>query len=149
MRAIIVSFLVMALAAAAGCSLDPHYQRPPLPVPDRFSAAAATAGDESPRAIAEIGWREFFRDARLQTLIQTALANNRDLRVAVLNVARARELYRAERAAQVPEIEATADYTSEQVPAVLSSQIGSAVVARVYEVAVGIPSFEVDLLGLT
>lgn len=147
MRTLIVSFLAMALAAAAGCSLDPHYQRPPLPVPDRFSTAAAIASDEGRRAIAEIGWREFFRDARLQTLIQTALANNRDLRVAVLNVARARELYRVERAAQLPEVEATGDYTSEQVPSVLSSQIGSAVAARFYEVVVGIPSFEVDLLG--
>jgi outer membrane protein, multidrug efflux system len=142
-----VSILVMALAAAAGCNLEPRYQRPALPVSDHFSTETAAVRAENPRTAAETGWREFFRDSRLQTLIQAALVNNRDLRVAVLNVARARELYRVERAARLPEIAATGDHTSEQVPSILSSQIGEAVTAHFYEVFVGIPSFEVDLLG--
>ena len=50
-------------------------------------------------------WREFFADERLQSIIETALKNNRDLRVAALNVERARALYRIQRAELFPKVE--------------------------------------------
>ena len=59
------------------------------------SAPAAPVADD-------VQWREFFTDERLQEIIETALKNNRDLRVAALNVERARALYRIQRAELLP-----------------------------------------------
>jgi multidrug efflux system outer membrane protein len=92
----------------------------------------------SATAAADIGWRDFFVDPRLQEVIARALANNRDLRVTVLNVERARALYRIERADRVPSIGATAAMlrTGGDVPTTESFTAG-----------VGITEFELDLFG--
>ena len=52
-------------------------------------------------------WRKFFTDEKLQKIIETALTNNRDLRVAALNVERARALYGIQSAALLPTVNAT------------------------------------------
>ena len=89
------SLIAIAVACiAAGCSFEPKYERPAAPVAAAFPASgvyatqpATSASDTANgRAAADIGWREFFADPRLQRIIEIALANNRDLRVAVLNV---------------------------------------------------------------
>ena len=85
--------------ALAACTLAPHYERPAAPVPDSVRRAAAAAG-ATPAA--EIAWQEFFPDPELQDLIGRALANNRDLRIATLNVEAARAQYRIQRADLVP-----------------------------------------------
>jgi len=58
---------------------------------------------------AEIGWRDFLADPRLQRLVETALKNNRDLRVAMLNVAQVQAQYRIQRAALAPQVSGFAD----------------------------------------
>ena len=79
----------------AGCSLQPVYERPAAPVAgafpagDAYGAAATGSGGTTLPAVA-IGWRDFLADPRLQRLVEIALQNNRDLRVAVLNVHRFR-----------------------------------------------------------
>jgi outer membrane protein TolC len=87
---------------ATGCTLAPHYQRPASPVSGAFPsqgvyatqpATAAGARSANGQATTDIGWREFFVDPRLQRLVEIALKNNRDLRVAVLNVAASRAQY--------------------------------------------------------
>ena len=78
------------LAAAAGCSMIPAYQRPAAPVAAQYPASDSTAAAQ--RA-ADIEWQKFFTDPRLQRLIELGLQNNRDLRVALLNIDRARVLY--------------------------------------------------------
>ncbi len=82
--------LLRALAAATmtavlgGCvSMAPHYQRPEAPVPAQFGNAGP--GEAEP-ALAMPAWREVFLEPRLQQVIALALQNNRDLRVAVLQV---------------------------------------------------------------
>jgi multidrug efflux system outer membrane protein len=85
-----------------GCTLAPHYERPALPVPDRFPTAGGRL------AAVDQGWRTMFRDPRLQALIALALANNRDLRVAALRVEAARAQYHIARAPLVPRIDGTA-----------------------------------------
>ena len=89
------SLLSLAVAAAllSGCSLIPDYQRPDAPVAADWPQGEAygSAATEGSRAAADLQWREFFRDPALQQLVQVALENNRDLRVAALNV----EAYRA------------------------------------------------------
>ena len=75
---------LFATLAVGGCTLAPDYQQPESPVP-------ATAGDNQ-RIAEELvlpGWEALFQDPQLQQLIRTALSNNRDLRLALLDVARA------------------------------------------------------------
>jgi NodT family efflux transporter outer membrane factor (OMF) lipoprotein len=95
---------VAAAALLAGCSMIPKYERPEAPVPGAFPYPAAPQG----MAAADIAWERFFSDQRLQTLIATALRNNRDLRIAVLNIAQARAQYDIRNADRFPTIGAEA-----------------------------------------
>jgi NodT family efflux transporter outer membrane factor (OMF) lipoprotein len=85
----------------AGCSFAPAYVRPPQPVPDRYVEQARPGS-----SIARIGWRDFFQDAQLRSLITQALANNRDIRIAAARVAEARASWRIEGAALYPQLDA-------------------------------------------
>lgn len=79
--------------ALTGCSLAPDYQRPAMPVPQQFSLSQnglVNAADNYQNA----GWRTFFVDNQVKTLISEALENNRDLRMATLKVQEARAQYR-------------------------------------------------------
>ena len=91
-----VSSLVIIVFLLGGCTMAPKYTRPDAPVPAQWPTGAAyneTKSAASAPAAAELPWREFFTDERLQKIIEIALNNNRDLRVAALNVERARALY--------------------------------------------------------
>jgi multidrug efflux system outer membrane protein len=107
------SFRRIAAAAAAilvaGCALQPAYHRPDAPVtPSYPSGAAYKAVATGQLRATDIGWRNFLLDARLQRLVELALRNNRDLRVAVLNVELVRAQYRLQRAALYPQVSAGA-----------------------------------------
>ena len=97
-------------------------------------------------AVSEIGWREFYRDGRLRTVVEQSLTNNRDLRIATLNIERARALYRIRRADQFPTIEAVASGTAQRIPGSLSPA-GDGSTYRDYRVEVGFASYELDLFG--
>lgn len=99
------TLLPTALAAAlllSGCALAPVYHRPAAPVARAYPGEAA--GPEAGLAAADIGWRDFLRDARLQRLVELALQDNRDLRVAMLDVERVRAAYRVQQAATLPQL---------------------------------------------
>ena len=132
--------LTMALAA---CTLAPRYERPAAPVPASFENGEAAA---APVPAAEIGWKDFFPDPELQALIATALANNRDLRVATLNVEAARAQYRIQRAELLPPIDIEGSANNQRTPADLS-RTGQSELTRAYSAGVGVPSFELDLFG--
>jgi NodT family efflux transporter outer membrane factor (OMF) lipoprotein len=92
---------VLALSALlAGCSMMPAYQQPAPPVPGNWPYDSATDG----RPAAALDWREFFGDERLRGLIATALRNNRDLRVAILNIEQARAQYDIRKADRLPSV---------------------------------------------
>src|SRR5258707_2487388 len=75
------------LCGACACTLEPRYRAPALPVPDQWPTSATTLARPAENGAArDIGWRDFFVDQRLEQLIDLALANNRDLRVAVLKI---------------------------------------------------------------
>ena len=101
--------VALTVAALTGCTLDPHYERPAAPIPATYpqgdayqsTTAAQKTTPEAPLAT-DTDWHQFFRDPRLQRLIQIALDNNRDLRVAALNVAEYEAQYRITRAALAP-----------------------------------------------
>jgi multidrug efflux system outer membrane protein len=94
-------FLSIAAALAlAGCStLAPKNTAVAPAIPAQWPAEAAQGQVAD---VAAVGWRDFFTDARLQQVIDQSLQNNRDLRVAVLNVERARGQYRVQRADACP-----------------------------------------------
>ncbi|MDB5962491.1 MAG: multidrug transporter [Massilia sp.] len=95
---------------AGGCALQPVYHRPQAPVAATFPTGPAYggAGDTGGPAAAAIGWRDFLAEPRLQRLVELALQNNRDLRIAALNVESVRAQYRIERAALYPQLNAGA-----------------------------------------
>ena len=84
--------LVVALAAATlgACSMIPVFERPAAPVPATFPQATPTAAPVVAPLADTIAWRDYFADQRLREVIALALENNRDLRVAALNIERAR-----------------------------------------------------------
>ena len=91
----------------AGCSFIPSFQRPEAPVAASFPAVKAeTAAQASARMAADMEWQTFFQDARLKRLIELALQNNRDLRVAVLNIEQTRAKLQVARADQLPTVNA-------------------------------------------
>jgi outer membrane protein, multidrug efflux system len=133
----------------AGCTLAPKYGRPPAPVPAEWPtgsayarAGTATNAPEAP----DLRWREFFADEKLQQLIETALTNNRDLRLAALNVERARALYGIQRAELLPTVDAVASGSGQRVPGDLSPT-GQAVTQNQYSVNLGIFAWEIDFFG--
>jgi multidrug efflux system outer membrane protein len=148
-------FLAAALSTLLGaCTLEPHYHRPPSPVP------ALQGGTAADTVAADIGWREFFPDPQLQQLIELALTNNRDLRVAALNVQSAQAQYRIQRADLFPSVDASAVEQVQHIPIrVLTSGLPPAVLAgagplpangvteHTYNVGVGFTNFELDLFG--
>ena len=101
--------LLLATAALAGCSMDPRLARPEPPVPPSWPVGDAYLR-QSEAALPAITYRDIFRDRRLQAIIEQAMANNRDLRVAVANIRSARALYRIQRADRFPQIDATGNY---------------------------------------
>jgi multidrug efflux system outer membrane protein len=148
-------FLAAAVATLLGaCTLEPHYQRPPAPVP---ALPGGTAGET---VAADIGWREFFPDPQLQQLIELSLTNNRDLRVAALNVQSAQAQYRIQRASLFPTVDASAVEQVQHIPpGVLAAEFPSGaaggagslpsngITVHTYDVGIGFTNYELDLFG--
>jgi len=101
---------VFALAALGGCSLAPKYIRPEPPVPMSWPTGDAYLRT-SEATLPSVSYRDIFRDVRLQKIIEQALVNNRDLRIAAGNIATARAQYHIQRAELLPEIGATGSYS--------------------------------------
>jgi multidrug efflux system outer membrane protein len=143
-------FLLAGLFAfLTGCMLIPKYNKPEAPVPAAWPSGPAykdTRGEPGAPLAADLKWREFFADERLQTIIETALNNNRDLRVASLNVERARALYRIQRAELLPTVNAVGSGGKERVPADVSPT-GSSYTTEYYNVSLGVYSWEIDFFG--
>ncbi|MCP1505278.1 multidrug efflux system outer membrane protein [Pseudomonas marginalis] len=143
------SLLSLAVTAfvLSGCSLIPDYQRPEAPVAAQFPQGPAYSSNQAPsQAAAEQGWKQFFHDPALQQLIQTALENNRDLRVAALNIDAYAAQYNIQRADLFPAVSATGSGSRQRVPA-RSSQTGKESISSSYSATLGISSYELDLFG--
>ncbi len=132
-----------ATLAVGGCSLIPQYVRPASPVPPEFPRAEMAA--DAPQA-PDVPWREFFTDGRLRSVVEQALVNNRDLRIATLNIERAQALYRVQHADRFPPVGAGASVSSQRIPDNVS-RTGEAYTSKQYTVALGVSSWEIDLFG--
>lgn len=136
--------LLAVLALLGGCiNLAPQYERPQAPVAEQWLPAASTPKGQ---VAADIEWQQFFTDSRLARLQSLALANNRDLRLASLNIEKAQAQYRIQRAAALPSIDAGVSGTHSRTPGSLSNT-GSAVTSHDYSAQLGLSSYEVDVFG--
>jgi multidrug efflux system outer membrane protein len=134
---------VATLLLSAGCSLAPRYERPTPPIADAWGAEAGTP---SGAPAAAVGWREVFKDPRLQAIVALALANNRDLRVAALNVELTRAQYRIERADRLPALGASGSATRQHLGDDLS-RTGAPTTTTTWTVGLGMAAFELDFFG--
>ncbi|WP_437882549.1 AdeC/AdeK/OprM family multidrug efflux complex outer membrane factor [Pseudomonas sp. LRF_L74] len=146
-----LSLLSVAVASfvLGGCTLIPDYQRPDSPVENAWPQGEAYAGSgnaQASKAAAELSWREFFRDPALQRLIETSLSNNRDLRIAALNVESYRAQYRIQRSNLFPTVSIAGSGARERTPADLS-QSGQTTVSGTYSANIGVSAWELDLFG--
>lgn len=132
---------IATLALVASCSLIPDFQRPAAPVPAQFADAAGNG-----TASAVPVWREYFTDSTLRALIETALENNRDMKIALARVEEARGLAGIARADRFPTLDGQASGNRARTPADLSGT-GAARTASRYDAGLGITSFELDFWG--
>ncbi len=143
-------FLMAGLAIFfGGCSLAPEYQQPQAPIPAEWPQGTAYKDPQTLSEIPvaqELKWQEFFTDKKLQTIIEMALVNNRDLRLAALNVERARALYGIQRAELFPVVYATGAGGKEGRSADLITPGKPRTVER-YSVNLGIAAWEIDFFG--
>ena len=143
-----IIFGVLVICCLAGCTMAPHYTRPAAPAPAAWPDGEAYKSATTPSAVAaaDIEWRDFFADERLQKVIELALANNRDLRVAILNIEKIRGQYQIAMSYLFPKIDATGSRTDERIPKDLSLT-GKPMDYRQYNVGLGFSAYELDLFG--
>jgi multidrug efflux system outer membrane protein len=135
----------------AGCTMTPKYTRAKAPVPNAWPNGTAYtnvwASTNAPEA-SQLRWQEFFTDPKLQQVIGTALTNNRDLRIAALNVERSRAMYNIQRDVLFPTLNASGDMSRQAIPADLSGANPPArVTSSRYDANFGVASWEIDFFG--
>ena len=136
---------VLCIAALlGGCSMMPVYQRPAAPVAAAWPAVNGAAVVTSARPAADIEWQSFFSDDRLWQLIAVALKNNRDLRIAVLNIEQARAQFQIRRADQFPTINAALTGSRQPNPTPAN---GAGRISSVYTAGLAVTAYELDLFG--
>ncbi|MBC7664165.1 MAG: efflux transporter outer membrane subunit, partial [Caulobacter sp.] len=132
--------LSSTLMLNACVDLAPAYTRPDAPVAVAWpeaSAASAVSGVATPDPT-DIGWRDFVVDDRLRRVVELALADNRDLRIALLNVDAARAQYRIQDSARFPAVGADASFTRSKAGGVAGNGAS---------VGVALSGYEIDLFG--
>ncbi|MCF8070353.1 MAG: efflux transporter outer membrane subunit [Desulfobacterales bacterium] len=144
-----ILLLIVSLVFMSSCSLAPKYTQPPSPVPPQWPQGDAYKNvqpESETVTVQELSLQTFFVDEHLQKVIEIALENNRDLRLAALNVERARALYGIQRAELLPAIDAVGSGSKQRVPADLSSS-GEAMTMEQYNINLGIAAWEIDFFG--
>ena len=140
----------LALLALAGCtSLAPDYARPMLPVPATLNGTNGPNGPEGTALAPEtgpMGWQEFLQEPRLRELVALALQNNRDLRVAVLAIEKARAQYGVEQSNRFPAVGATAAGNRTRTADDLNTS-GRSPTSSQYSAQLGFSSYEIDFFG--
>ena len=145
-----MSSVLVAALLASGCSFIPPYERPAAPVAAEFPGRSEVlgagtgpndgTGTSAAAAAADIAWQDYFAEPRLQRLIALSLANNRDLRMATLNIEQARAQFQIQRAGQYPAVGLAAN-ASRAPSAVSGRQTNS------FAVGVAVTSWELDFFG--
>ncbi|GHA32324.1 efflux transporter outer membrane subunit [Photobacterium aphoticum] len=123
-------------------------------VPGRYPATQtqsqtqtqARTSPVAPKAVTvEQDWRLFVQNPKIQQVVELALDNNRDVRIALLNIQRAEALFGIQRANRLPNIDATAGAANQRIPE--NANNGNSTISRQYSVDLGITSYEIDFWG--
>jgi outer membrane protein, multidrug efflux system len=111
---------IVALGAAvlASCTLGPDYRRPVVETPSAFRGAEPLITADAAASLADVQWFDLFRDDTLTQLVNAALKQNFELRIAAERVLQARALYRITRADQFPTVTGTVDATATRLPGI-------------------------------
>ena len=132
-----------------GCTMIPNYHKPDAPVASAWpqDKKKETAGQDA-RALLQ-DWRSFYRDPVMQTLIATALENNRDLRIAQQQTLAASSQFDIENAALFPTLNGTAGASVQKMNSHIwsLSRTDEPIYMRQYAVGFGVSAYEVDLWG--
>jgi multidrug efflux system outer membrane protein len=144
--------LVLSFCFTA-CTMAPKYTRPATPVSAQWPSGPAYAQTNSANIstndvsrVPDLNWREFFTDDKLKAIIERALANNRDLRAAALNVEKARALYGIQRSELLPVVDAGATAGKTRIPKDFSPN-GQPQTVGTYSAGLGAVSWELDFFG--
>jgi len=143
------AIIAIVLFVLSGCTMAPGYTRPDAPVPADWPSGPAykdSAAMSADKTVADITWQEFFINEQLQMLIALALENNRDLRVAALNIERSQALHRIQRADLFPTVVA-AGIGIESETAASRAAPGQSVRIHQYSVDLVVSAYELDLFG--
>jgi multidrug efflux system outer membrane protein len=144
-----IVFILGIIICLNGCTMAPKYRQPKAPIPGQWPTGASYPQVQAATKVLDamqIKWQIFFTDPELQKVIQTALENNRDLRLAALNVERARALYGVQESELLPAIDAGAGMTKQRYSSA-ASLTGQSYITNQYSVDLGITAWEVDFFG--
>lgn len=139
-----LTLILIASTAVGACTMAPDYKRPTLPVAQTWSTP--TAEPTGSVTAADLDWRQVLADPRLQGVVDLALKQNRDLRVAVLNIEKARAQYGIQRSALFPAVNGVLGEQRNRTPA-STSQTGAALETEVYSATIGFTAYELDIFG--
>ncbi len=142
---------VAVLFVVAGCTMVPKYQQPSVPLSQTWPSVPGYAKTKTAQInvqVADIGWRDFFLDPRLQKVIELSLTNNPNLYVAVQNVVESRQLYRVQQAQLIPTVNLNANGQRTRTPNVYTGGSNApALQYTEYNINLGVTSYELDLFG--
>lgn len=143
----ITAAVASLLLITAGCSFIPEYRQPEMPVADTWPDKDSKADPGSGQAAADIAFQDYFTSRTLQQIIAMALENNRDLKVALLNIEQARAAYRIKKSDELPVIAGSAGVSREGIPEDSSSLGEPYTTDTSMSVGLGITAYELDFFG--
>nr|WP_314706755.1 efflux transporter outer membrane subunit [uncultured Comamonas sp.] len=141
-----VVLAAMAAAALSGCNLAPKFVQPALSVPDAVSAQAGTPAVANAPALSYAQAQAWIQSSQLREVVALALTHNRDLRIAVENIEKARAQYGITRADLLPSITAQGQGTRSRASADLNSS-GQSSISEQFTAQLGFTSYEIDFWG--
>jgi len=141
-----LSIILGVLLFVSGCSFVPPYGSPQAPIPAEWPKGEAYKENSGVSDAGKIRWQDFFTDENIRQVIETALQNNRDLRISALNAEMARALYGIQRSELYPSVSGAGTMSKQRTPADLSSS-GQARTEEKYSVSLGIAYWEIDFFG--
>jgi multidrug efflux system outer membrane protein len=126
-----------------GCMVGPNYKRPLVPVPERFYGEERTAAVAEARSLADAPWWDIFDDPTLKALIEEALRNGFDARLAAARVQEARAQYGIARSQYYPALDYEATWTRQRANRIVNP---AGTTVELWTVQ-GNVSWELDLWG--
>jgi multidrug efflux system outer membrane protein len=134
----------LSLAAFSGCSFVPEYTRPDLPVATTYPEQLVATSNQTHEAITD--WRTVYADPELQQLIELALENNRQFRIAGLKSEQIQAYYRIQKSALLPSLDGAGSGSRSRTPAEYSAT-GQSYTGNSFSVGLQMTSYELDFFG--